>query len=64
MRLCSIDEIAALSDNRSTSRCRIGERSMANRIVSGISASISIFLYGLALGLLVYGILIIYGVVH
>ena len=37
---------------------------MANRIVSGISASISIFLYGLGLGLLVYGILIIYGVVH
>lgn len=37
---------------------------MANRIVSGVATAISILLYGLALGLLVYGILVIYRVVR
>lgn len=33
---------------------------MANRIISGISTTISILLYLLALSLMVYGILVIY----
>jgi hypothetical protein len=37
---------------------------MANRIISGISTAISLLLYGLAIGLLVYGFLVIYRVVH
>lgn len=37
---------------------------MANRVISGIATAISILLYGVALGLLVYGILVIYRVVH
>jgi hypothetical protein len=37
---------------------------MANRIVSGIATTITVLLYGLAIGLLVYGFLIIYRVVR
>jgi hypothetical protein len=36
---------------------------MANRIISGISTAISLLLFAVALGLLVYGILVIYRVV-
>lgn len=36
---------------------------MANRIFSSISAAISILLFSAALGLLVYGVLVIYRVV-
>lgn len=36
---------------------------MANRIVSSIASAISLFFYAVALGLLVYGILVIYRVV-
>jgi hypothetical protein len=53
-----------LSGKTTLQACRIGEKVMANRIFSGISAAISIFLYAVALGLLVYGILVIYRVVH
>jgi hypothetical protein len=37
---------------------------MANRIFSGISATISLLLYAVALGLLIYGFLVIYRVVR
>jgi hypothetical protein len=39
------------------------KKAMANRIFSSISAAISLFLFAVALGLLVYGILVIYRVV-
>lgn len=37
---------------------------MANRIFSGIAAAISLILYAIALGLLIYGILVIYRVLR
>jgi hypothetical protein len=52
-----------LSGNTRLQARRIGEKVMANRIFSGISATISILLFAMALGLLIYGILVIYRVV-